>query len=82
MTRTDLHLLYQKQSGYSLTTIQNCTESVRVISEVECPNCNLVFEIDELMGVEEADVIQYIQWLEERTMAMMKVLEVSANTDT
>jgi len=66
MTKIELHLAYQKETGLGLESISNIIKhgGVEISMACQCPECDEKFE-QEATGEIDGDLINYIQWLEE-----------------
>ena len=78
MTKIELLLAYQKETGLGLETIKDITESPQVEIEVicQCPDCETEFSEDHSAHLAE-DLAEYIQWLEDKTMRFLLIKDMN-----
>jgi len=69
MTKTDLYIAYQKESGLSLGLIKSISEYPDVIP-AECDDCGASMDV-----VENEELIAYIRWLEQEVISRTKDME-------
>ncbi len=68
MSKVDIRLEYQRDSGHSLETINQLVGDTQVVTE--CPDCEATVGFHT-----SGDVLEYVEWLEEK-LDSLEVLEL------
>lgn len=79
MTKIEIHLLFQKESGKGLETITKMLNDPRVYVEGECDACGTVFED---VGGADPDLMAYIDWLEEQHLRLQSGIDAWEASNT